>query len=87
MNQVSDFTMKTIGYDVNTLILVMATAIGAYGGFPSPPPILQSIMNFPLIQWGLVFVLCYQGGSGQDPKLALLATITLLSLHLTLSLI
>lgn len=87
MDKLSELTTKTIGYDVKTLVLVMATALGAYGGFPTPPPALQAIMSNPLIQWSLVYVLCYQGGAGQDPKLAILATVTLFALHQTFSLV
>lgn len=87
MDKLSDLTMKTVGYDVKSLVLVMATALGAYGGFPTPPPVLQGLMNNPILQWALVYVLCYQGGAGQDPKLAIMATVTLFSLHQTFSLI
>lgn len=61
-------------YSVNQIVLVMATAVGAFGGFPSPPRIFSTHVKNELVQWGLVFVLCYQGGSGQDVHLAALAT-------------
>lgn len=73
--------MQLLGYDVNALVLVMATAIGAYGGFPTPPPAFQQLAQNELVQWGLVFVLCYQGGSGQDVKLAAMATVAMFALH------
>lgn len=77
--------MQLLGYDVNALVLVMATAIGAYGGFPTPPPLFQQLTQNEIVQWGLVFVLCYQGGAGQDVKLAALATVTMYALHKFLS--
>ena len=61
-------------YSVQQMVLVMATAIGAFGGFPQPPRVFSSLAQNELVQWALVFVLCYQGGSGQDVKMAALAT-------------
>lgn len=61
-------------YSVQQMVLVMATAIGAFGGFPQPPRVFSSLVQNELVQWALVFVLCYQGGSGQDVKMAALAT-------------
>ena len=78
--------MQLLGYDLQNLVLVMATAVGAYGGFPTPPPAFQRLTANPLVQWALVFVLCYQGGAGQDVKLAALATVAMYALHQALSL-
>ena len=61
-------------YSVQQMVLVMATAIGAFGGFPKPPRVFSSLVQNEMVQWALVFVLCYQGGSGQDVKMAALAT-------------
>lgn len=61
-------------YSVQQMVLVMATAIGAFGGFPKPPRVFNSLAQNEMVQWALVFVLCYQGGSGQDVKMAALAT-------------
>ncbi|ADO67273.1 hypothetical protein crov240 [Cafeteria roenbergensis virus] len=77
--------MQLLGYNMEALVLVLATAVGAYGGFPTPPPIVQQLTQNEMVQWGLVFVLCYQGGSGQDVKLAALATVTMFALHKFLS--
>lgn len=60
-------------YSVQKIVLVMATAIGAFGGFPKPPRVFSDLVQNEIVQWALVFVLCYQGGSGQDVKLAALA--------------
>lgn len=77
--------MQLLGYDINTLVLVMATVLGSYGGFPAPPAPLASLMQNQLVQWALVFVLAYQGGAGQDIKLAALGTAMLYALHMFLS--
>lgn len=57
-----------------TILLVTTTIIGAFGGFPEPPKAFSNLASFKPIQWGLVFVLAYQGGAGQDPILAAAAT-------------
>jgi len=64
-------------FSVNQMILVSATAIGAFGGFPAPPKMFNELVKNEIVQWGLVFVLCYQGGAGQNIELAALATIVL----------
>ena len=74
-----------MGYDLQALVLVMATAVGAYGGFPEPPAPVKALMQNQIVQWALVFVLVYQGGSGQDVKLAALGTAMMYALHMFLS--
>lgn len=64
-------------FSVNQMILVLATAIGAFGGFPTPPKMFTDLVKNEIVQWGLVFVLCYQGGAGQNVELAALATVVL----------
>jgi hypothetical protein len=76
--------MQVLGYDLQTLVLVMATAVGAWGGFPTPPPVVSSLMQNQMVQWGLVFVLCYQGGAGQDLQLAAMATVAMYALDMFL---
>ena len=68
--------LNVMGYTGKQLILPLATAIGAYGGFPNPPRVFSE-----LFRWALVWVLIYQGGSGQDSKLALLVTALMFALH------
>lgn len=46
------------------LILGLATAIGVFGGMPTPPKIFTTLTSLSLVQWFLVFVLVYQGGGG-----------------------
>ena len=72
--------MQLLGYNLQALVLVMATAIGAFGGFPEPAPALQKLTQNVAVQWGLVLVLCYQGGAGQDLKLAAMGTGALFAL-------
>jgi hypothetical protein len=76
--------MQVLGYSLQTLVLVMATAVGAWGGFPTPPPVVASAMQNPMVQWGLVLVLCYQGGAGQDLQLAAMATVAMYALDMFL---
>ena len=63
-----------MNYKVSQLVLAFATGIGAFGGFPEPPAVFKEAIKNELVQWALVFVLLYQGGAGQDVKLALLVT-------------
>ncbi len=46
---------------------MLATSIGMLGGFPQPPQIfLSTIEQYPMLQWGLVYVLVFQGMGGGD---------------------
>uniref|UniRef100_A0A6C0J830 Holin n=1 Tax=viral metagenome TaxID=1070528 RepID=A0A6C0J830_9ZZZZ len=56
------------------IILVMATLIGAFGGFPQPPKFFAEAVKWGIVQWFLVFVLAYQGGAGASIPLAAGAT-------------
>lgn len=62
-------------YKTKQIVLALATGVGAWGGFPSPP---QSFIDFfannEIARYILVFILVWQGGGGQDPKLSLLIT-------------
>lgn len=68
-------------YSRHQYILTLATLLGAFGGFPDAPEIFKKFTKNELIQWALVFVLLYQGGSGQDIKLAAIVTIVAYLLH------
>lgn len=70
-----------MNFTTTQIVLVVATVIGAWGGFPSPPKRFQEIISNPLIQWSLVFVLAYQGGGGQDIQLSLIGTFILYVLY------
>ena len=60
------------------LILNLCTAIGAWGGFPDPPPFFTAAVNkFPLLKWVLLTVLIYQGGGEQDFQLAVEITVAI----------
>lgn len=63
------------------IILVIATIMGSFGGFPSPPKVFVDARKYQVVQWFLVFVLAYQGGSGQDVPLALAATFAIMVLY------
>lgn len=60
--------------------LSFLTLFGAWGGFPTPPKFFTWLTaNVPglryVFQWLMLFVLVYQGGSGQDLILALVTSI------------
>lgn len=68
-------------YSTKQIVLALATAVGAWGGFPEAP---QSFTNFlaqnNFSRYILVFILIWQGGGGQDPKLSLLITAAIFAL-------
>tara|TARA_Y100000389_G_scaffold195050_1_gene225875 strand:+ start:22 stop:360 length:339 start_codon:yes stop_codon:yes gene_type:complete len=64
-----------------TLILAIATGLGAWGGFPAPPKGFNRIVSNELVQYALVFVLLMQGGAGKNYKLAGLVTGIMYALH------
>lgn len=68
-------------YTRQQYILTFATLLGAFGGFPDVPEIFKKFTKNELVQWVLVFVLLYQGGSGQNIKLASIVTIVTYLLH------
>lgn len=62
-------------YSTKELVLASATAVGAFGGFPEPPKFFTDLVQSnELFRYVLLFVLVWQGGAGQDPKLAALIT-------------
>ena len=68
-------------YKPGQILLAVATAIGAYGGFPTPPAAVERLFKNEPVQWFLVYNLIYQGGSGQDVQLALLVTAAMYVFH------
>ena len=62
----------------NKVFLSFLTAFGALGGFPTPPESFDRFLSsMPYLRWLTVFVLVYQGGSGQDAMLALEVTVAM----------
>lgn len=64
-----------MAYKLAKFILPLATAMGFLGGFPPAPNMIKKLQQMKLVQYLLLFVLIYQGGSGQDVQLALLTTL------------
>jgi hypothetical protein len=62
---------------VDALTLPLATAVGAFGGFPAAPKVFQDLAANMWFQWLMVFVLVWQGGSGQNATVAAVATVVL----------
>ena len=73
-------------YTPAQITLAVATAIGAYGGFPVPPKSVAALFQNEPVQWFLVYNLIYQGGSGQDVQLAVMVTAAMYVFHKAVSL-
>ncbi len=59
----------------NSLMLPLMTGIGAFGfGDLKAPKVFQDLGKNLWFQWFLVFILLMQGGAGQNPQLAVVAT-------------
>jgi len=69
------------------MLTSMATAIGSFGGFPTPPPIFLKIAKNNVVQWFLMFILILQGGSGFDFIYAGVATAFVFVLYKVVSMI
>lgn len=71
------FSESALSFDISIsdIILALCTLIGAFGGFPDPPPMFRSIAQSPIGKWALLWVLVYQGGGQQDLILTSLAVL------------
>lgn len=76
-----------LGYGLSKLLLVLATLLGAFGGFPEPLKSFKWVTQYQVIQWLMVFVLLYQGGAGEDIFLAGVVTAAAFGLHKIISLV
>ena len=63
--------------NVQSLMLPLATGVGFMGGFPIAPKLFQDLAKNAWFQWLMVFLLIWQGGSGQNPQLAMVTTVIL----------
>lgn len=61
--------------NMQNLLLATSTLIGAWGGFPDSPKIFKKITENIFVQYFLVFILLYQGGTNQDITLSLIMTL------------
>jgi hypothetical protein len=68
-------------YSMSQYVLVIATLLGAFGGMPKAPRVFENLAQNEIVQWALVFVLLYQGGAGEDVKLALMVTGAAYGIH------
>lgn len=57
------------------IAMIIATTVGAFGGFPEPPRSFMALTKYQLVQWFLVFVLVFQGGAEGHAMQALGATV------------
>ena len=74
-----------LNYTPQQLILAIATAIGAYGGFPVPPDNIAYLFQIEPVQWFLVYNLIYQGGGGADVQLSIMVTAAMYVFHKAVS--
>jgi hypothetical protein len=58
-----------------TIGLSIMTAIGAFGGFPAAPKQFNDLVKDELVQYAMLWILIYQGGGSQDPKLTTMVTV------------
>lgn len=56
------------------LLLAFATGVGAFSIMPTPPQVLQDLGKKKIVQWAMLFAMLWQGGAGQDAKLAAFVT-------------
>lgn len=66
--------INVLGYSGKQLLLPLATAVGAFGGFPKAPAFFSELTNNEVGRYLVLFILIWQGGAGQDMKLALMVT-------------
>ena len=58
-------------------ILPAATALGAWGGFPQPPKMFRDLVQNEIFQYLMVFVLVWQGGAGQNVRIAAIVVLAM----------
>ena len=58
-------------------ILPIVTAIGAFGGFPTPPKVFSKFIKNEIVQYGLLYLLIWQEGCVQSVKLSLKVTLAI----------
>ena len=84
MSGINDQVKKATGYNLapqvnnnskGTIGLALMTAVGAMGGFPTPPRQFTELTRDESFRYLLLWTLIYQGGGSQDPKLSTLATV------------
>ena len=84
MSGINQQVKKTTGYHLTpqinnnsngTLGLALMTAVGAFGGFPNPPRQFTELTRDETFQYLVLWILIYQGGGNQDPKLTTLTTV------------
>ena len=61
--------------NLKPFLLPVATAIGAFGGFPQPPDMFKSLASNIIFQYAVLYVLIWQGGGGQNMMISLKVTV------------
>ena len=57
------------------MLAPITTAVGAWGGFPTPPQWFTQLAHNEWFQYAMLFVLIYQGAGASNPKTSLAFTI------------
>lgn len=76
-----DFSKIIFLQDINTkglkhFLIHLCTAIGAWGGYPSPPVWWSDLVNsHEIVKWFLLTVLIFQGGDDQNLQMAIEFTV------------
>lgn len=61
-------------YNSMLILSCVATMIGAFGGFPTPPKLFARLTRHKFFQWTMVWVLLFQGGAERQTLLASIMT-------------
>jgi hypothetical protein len=68
---------KIIFENIKKYHVAIFTCIGALGGFPKLPKIIERIFENKLINWLMVYILIYQGGGNENIIVSSVITIIL----------
>ena len=62
---------------IKNIPLAILTGLGAYGGFPQPPRWFVKLSLYRLFNFIILWVLIFQGGGGQSPRLTTVVAISI----------
>ena len=77
INYGKPIAINNLGKQIQPFVLPIVTAIGAFGGFPTPPKFFLNIIKNEIVQYFLLYLLIWQGGANQSWKLSLKVTLAI----------